>query len=413
VFHSFASNDLHNRKNRTPPIFRRFWFKRYNAGEFLSPGELTSYCVFIGYMTARLWSETVRPRHHSFRRAVLKEGVSTLDRLDLLWTTRSACQAAEILPNIKQVWDGLVSLWGEENARAVCTISVYVTDKDETAVALLKRQIKATSLSGCVQFRRPNFHEIVERHSLEMISTRRNSYTLLAFCGSPALSRAINETKISNDMVLAVTGNKKHQIEFASESYGGVTSPDKKNKTAVVVANNNGKIIDKAAQEKTFRSTHPSIHPSSSSSSMMTAMSSRSGSTAGSDLTGSLALCLDDPQLSDDRDFDRNDGGGDDPEKQQRNRQKRPAPPPPSPPGRKGKGSGRRPQRRDRLDAERTVLQFENFGGRAEEDFMCSLSSSAMFDHHHHHHHHDDDDDDDNNKNGESGSRIEYEFVAD
>ena len=61
-----------------------------------------------------------------------------------------------------------------------------------------------------------------------MISTRRNSNTVLAFCGSPTLGQFINEHKISNDMVKAVTGNKKHQMDFVCESYGGVLQQKKK-----------------------------------------------------------------------------------------------------------------------------------------------------------------------------------------
>ena len=57
-----------------------------------------------------------------------------------------------------------------------------------------------------------------------MIENHSSSYSLLAFCGSPQLAREIQYHKISNDMVTAITGHKKHQMELVSESYGGQSS---------------------------------------------------------------------------------------------------------------------------------------------------------------------------------------------
>jgi hypothetical protein len=33
---------------------------------------------------------------------------------------------------------------------------------------------------------------------------------------------SLHQHKISNDMLTAITGNKRHQMEYVSESYGGV-----------------------------------------------------------------------------------------------------------------------------------------------------------------------------------------------
>ncbi|KAL3939665.1 MAG: hypothetical protein SGBAC_005642, partial [Bacillariaceae sp.] len=54
------------------------------------------------------------------------------------------------------------------------------------------------------------------------------AYSLLAFCGCPKLSADIHHAKRSNDMITAITGHKKHQMEFVSESYGGPPSKSKK-----------------------------------------------------------------------------------------------------------------------------------------------------------------------------------------
>ena len=71
--------------------------------------------------------------------------------------------------------------------------------------------------------------QVVEDHTLEMIRTRVNSHTLLAFCGSQAFARDMHQIKISNDMITAMTGNcHSHVMEFCSDSYGGADSSEKK-----------------------------------------------------------------------------------------------------------------------------------------------------------------------------------------
>lgn len=147
----------------------------------------------------------------------------TLDRLEMVWVTRSASLVSKIMPEIHVLWDTLVAEWGRENAAKVCRISIHVTDTDDEACDLLKQEFEHLDLyrSGAVYFGRPDFCEIVENHTLEMIATRAKSYSLLAFCGSAKLAQELHHDKISNDMVAAITGNKQHQMEFVSESYGG------------------------------------------------------------------------------------------------------------------------------------------------------------------------------------------------
>jgi hypothetical protein len=84
-----------------------------------------------------------------------------------------------------------------------------------------------------IHFERPDFSDIIENHTLDMITTRRNSYSVLAFCGSPILAGELHHLKINNDMVAAVTGNKRHQMEFMSESYGGGKSSKSSQKSKV------------------------------------------------------------------------------------------------------------------------------------------------------------------------------------
>jgi predicted ferric reductase len=216
------------------PVADAYWFYQYENNGFLSPSELTLSCLLTGYMTARVWSMTVRPRHRSWQTSVDSDGVRTLERLDVVWVARSASLVSEILPDINAIWETLVAAWGEENARSVCRISVYVTDKDPEAREALKNEIHDLSLfqNGSVHFVRPDFGRIIEDHSLDLICKRRNSYSLLAFCGSPRLAQELHHCKISNDMLTAITGNKKHQMEFVSESYGGVKKESKKTGSA-------------------------------------------------------------------------------------------------------------------------------------------------------------------------------------
>lgn len=208
------------------PVADAVWFYRYESQGQLTPGEVTLCCLLTGYMTARVWNMTVKPRHRSWQASVDSDGAKALECLEMVWVARSASLVSEILPDINAIWETLVESWGEENARSVCRISVYVTDKDPVACELLKKDIYDTSLfqSGSVRFGRPDFGRIIEDHSLELVcsNSRRSSYSLLAFCGSPSLAKELHQCKISNDMLMAITGNKKHSMEFVSESYGGV-----------------------------------------------------------------------------------------------------------------------------------------------------------------------------------------------
>jgi ferredoxin-NADP reductase len=226
------------------PFADWYWFGHYEQNGVLSASDITTYSLLMGYLTARVWSMTVKPRHRSWRTAgggCSGTGLTTLERLEMVWVTRSASLVSEILPEINTLWDELVAQWGEENARAVCRIQIFVTDTDQRAVALLKQELlhhslgqagqipsqgqsqsqEGTSFDSCIRFERPDFADIIEHHTLDMITTRRNSYSVLAFCGSPVLAGNLHYLKINNDMVAAVTGNKRHQMEFVSESYGG------------------------------------------------------------------------------------------------------------------------------------------------------------------------------------------------
>jgi hypothetical protein len=206
------------------PFADLFWFKQYESGSELTDANVARYCILIGYMTARFWSTTVKPRHRSWKTATLNDGVSSLERLELVWICRSTALASELLPIMNETWGALVECWGTENARDACCLEIYITDKDEAANEQLRRDMENTAVyeSGAIHFGRPDLEKIIENHTLNLIATRRSSCSVLAFCGSPELSLNLHQYKISNDMLTAITGNKRHQMEYVSESYGGV-----------------------------------------------------------------------------------------------------------------------------------------------------------------------------------------------
>jgi hypothetical protein len=205
------------------PFADLFWFKEYESTSELTEANVARYCILIGYMTARIWSTTVKPRHRSWKKATLNNGVSSLEQLKLVWICRSTALASELLPIMMETWDVLVDFWGEENARAACFLDIYITDKDEAANEQLRREMEHTAVyqSGAIHFGRPKLEKIIEDHTLNLIATRRSSCSVLAFCGSPDLSLRLHQHKISNDMLTAITGNKRHQMEYVSDSYGG------------------------------------------------------------------------------------------------------------------------------------------------------------------------------------------------
>lgn len=215
------------------PFADWFFFNPYETDGKLNGQNVARYCFLIGYMTLRFWSMTVKPRHRSWKKATHNDGAATLERLDLVWMSRSSALVSELYPIINERWEALVECWGEENAQAACRLVFYITDKDEVANQQLRDELKDTALyrSGVFQFCRPDLEKIVENYTLDLIATRRSSCSVLSFCGSPELSRKLHEFKISNDMLTAITGNKKHQMEFVSESFGGAKRAPKPSKS--------------------------------------------------------------------------------------------------------------------------------------------------------------------------------------
>jgi hypothetical protein len=216
------------------PFADWYWFLVYEMRYMkLSTNEVILFCVFHGYMTLRLWSRAVHPRHKSWKNHVQHGGsASSLDCLEMVWTTRSASQASKILPDVISHYQSLVDAWGAKNAKKVCRVTIHVTDPDPMACALLEKELRSSEIM--LTLGRLDTARWIQNHTLRMIENHKSSYSLLAFCGSPKLAHDINQNKISNDMITAITGYKKHQMEFVSESYGGTQSKKKAKRNAKV-----------------------------------------------------------------------------------------------------------------------------------------------------------------------------------
>lgn len=220
------------------PFADWYWIKVCNEFQNLLPTDVIMYSIVIWYMICRLWVNAVTPHQSARYRAMNNARAENIEYLKFVWTTRSASQASEILPDILVLWDLLVEKWGLECASKVCEISIYVTDPNELACALLRREYENTEFfqNGGITFKRPRIRRVIEDHTIELINSRVTSQSLLAFCGSPSLANEIHYRKISNDVITAMTGHcQSHMMDYVSESYGGrkaksSSSNDGKNK---------------------------------------------------------------------------------------------------------------------------------------------------------------------------------------
>mmetsp|Transcript_23374 Transcript_23374/g.55252 ORF Transcript_23374/g.55252 Transcript_23374/m.55252 type:complete len:862 (+) Transcript_23374:172-2757(+) len=205
-----------------------YWFGVYDDHGTLRAPEILTICLLTGFQIARLWERSVGPRHVTWQQAAEDSRSTSMECLKVVWVCRSAPLISEILPDLDEMWQSILREWKLEDALKVVQITVYCTDKDDGAWMRLEEELSKSSLLYqhgfvFVRFGRPNFGEIIQSHSVDLVSQNiRSSNTLVAFCGSPMLAKKIHSLKVSNDMVMAMTGHKKHQSTFVSESYGGV-----------------------------------------------------------------------------------------------------------------------------------------------------------------------------------------------
>lgn len=205
------------------PFANWYWLPRCEERRGLQWNELVLYGILTGYMVFRIWGKAVDPQNRSWRSRLEESAERTIERTDVVWICRSASLVSELLPEIESLLKQLSQKWGTLHVDAVCRITIYVTDSDESARSQLKEEISTTALylSGCVKFGRPDLSSMVRQHTVELAGTREHSQTLLAYVGSPSLAQRIHQIKVSNDVVCAITGYNNHQMEYVSDSHGG------------------------------------------------------------------------------------------------------------------------------------------------------------------------------------------------
>jgi len=199
-----------------------YWFHEKKWGQFNSV-DLSCYGIIIGFMFMRLWYSATNPDTNPIQRSNERLLLVTLDKLHLVWTTRSTADVFELYPEILKLWDDLIESWGSDNARKMCEISIYCTDKNKDHQDGLMDEYKDSSLfkEGALKFGRPQLDKVLEKESEDNMMTRSASHTLVVFCGGQSMAKRVIEAKILNDITLRITGNAAHKSDLVIESYGG------------------------------------------------------------------------------------------------------------------------------------------------------------------------------------------------
>ena len=203
-----------------------YYFTTKRWGDFGSD-DLFYFTVLTLYMIFRFWATLLKSKHNSIESANKRgNGIEVLEKVHLVWTTRSSTLISQILPDFEDNWTLLVDKFGEEFAKEVLQISIFCTSKDEKSCNDLRLDFADGSLSevdGVLNFHRPPFPKLFESHTMDRINDIDfpASRTLVAFCGSPGLSNRVKEAKILNDLALFMAGRDQHQMDLVIESYGG------------------------------------------------------------------------------------------------------------------------------------------------------------------------------------------------
>jgi uncharacterized membrane protein len=206
---------------------------------------LVVYAVFAAYAVLRTWSAAVDEGS-----ANEEEGASSrdLDKLTLVWSTRSAALVERLAPSIEAQVAHLADSWqqwqasedGDDAAsiRDVLDIRIHCTDTDQAARARLLQSLENTTLASlsALQLGRPSYTGILKQHERRMClldlingdSVRTN--TLVGYCGHPHVGRlvlrAVEGSRVTNATTLP--DQSHNHIYFEQENYGQVAQQKKK-----------------------------------------------------------------------------------------------------------------------------------------------------------------------------------------
>ena len=156
-----------------------------------------------------------------------KTGLVVYDKIKFVWVCRSASSIVQVYPEISNVWDELVNVWGLKRAKNACE-----TDRNRTSCQNLVDSLQLTELyqEGAIRFGRPSFESILDDSTKEVLEKSHENAatnTLFAYCGSHSLARHIKEVHMMNNMILSTTGNTHHGFDLVIQSYVGLVASKK------------------------------------------------------------------------------------------------------------------------------------------------------------------------------------------
>jgi hypothetical protein len=191
------------------------------------------YVTFMFYMTARFYLSVVSSSGGNLY-ASQAEVVSTLnvpEKTQVIWTTRSAAQAASYIPIMKEIIGDFQKHWSslEEsmNGKYIQSVKLFITDPDKTQCEKLKAEFDDGTLPDGLEidFCRADFQQIFQDHcdiltkGDDLFGPRVTS-TVCCFCGSPQLGAYIDACLEKMSWMLEISNHKHHVLEFSQENLG-------------------------------------------------------------------------------------------------------------------------------------------------------------------------------------------------
>ena len=187
------------------------------------------------YRLARVWVYSALP--DDLAGSAIRKASARPDTFKFFFVARDATFVHHLWDELDRCWSDLADSWGPGYASKVSKIMVFCTDKDKAACERLVSAVQDTSLykTGALQFKRPDFTQVMNRHLLgrvahaQMSSGRypASTSTIVAFCGGTSLGSLINSVVLlGNNMFEDSTSGKpriSHAVEFVQENYGSTT----------------------------------------------------------------------------------------------------------------------------------------------------------------------------------------------
>ncbi len=212
-----------------------FWSWKDVWGGNFPASNLAYYTLLSSYMIFRFISHVIGSSDSTVEEMNRRQrGLVVLDKVKFVWISRSALSIAQIYPEISNIWDEFVNVWGQERAAESCEIVIHCTDKNKEACDVLLGAVQSTNLytQGAIRFGRPSIEALFDTNTQESLEYSAanddvGTSTLLAFCGSERLGKVVKEAKIYNDIFLSMTGYTQHVVDLFIQSYGGLVSADK------------------------------------------------------------------------------------------------------------------------------------------------------------------------------------------